>query len=197
MKMKTILGLACLVLGAALIAVLCVGCASAPKTPAATAAPVVQEAEPTPAAQEAEIVPAAPSEPVPSAALFAEEYFRVVGSFHPGTAGSSLRRAHAACGAYRFAAEHRIGSTDIPLLRSTMLEAWESLSEDERGWFDDNFMDVVTVIDNCLSDWESERPLFEDAGVDGEMAALLADPTAQENWSTLLAHTLTLGNSEG
>ena len=135
--------------------------------------------------------------PEPSADELAENYFRVVGSYHEGTAGSSLAQARAAWAVLDFAAGHELRASDIPSLRHNMLAAWESLTEEERGWFDENFLGLVQFIDDCQTDWEGCRGLFEDAGVASEMEQLITDPIALESWETLRDHTLTLGNSEG
>ena len=123
--------------------------------------------------------------PAPSAADCAEGFFRVVGSFHPGTAGSSLGRAQAACSAYRFAAEHRLAEVDGEQLRAALREGRESLGEEERGWFDENYESVCELIEDCRNGWEELRPLFDDAGAAGEMDALLADPAARASWDKL------------
>ncbi len=176
MKKKTILLLLALVLLIAVLAVvLLVGRAPAPQPAENTPEPAAQEtgAESTPRA------------PVPTAAAFAEDFFRVVGRFHPGTAGSSLGRALAACGAYRFAAENKLADTDPALLSAALREGRTLLSEEERGWFDENVGDVAALIETCQNDWEEVRPLFDDAGVAEDMDALLKDPAAPDAWSAL------------
>ncbi len=147
--------------------------------------------EPTPlpfAAVEEKVAPAPQS--------LADDYFRLAVSYHPATAGASLGRAQAACGVLRFAAENEVRSADIPTLRDNMLVGWNSLSDQERKYFDSNFMELVQLLDECQKDWASNRPVFDDAGVAEIMDGLLADPAAIESWETLKAHTLTLGNSE-
>ena len=135
--------------------------------------------------------------PVPSAQTLADEYFRVVGAYHMGTAGSSLAKAKAACDVVSFAAGQKLSGAHIPSLRQNLLQAWESLSEDERTYFDENFLDLVLYIQTCTTDWEQNRGIFEDAGVAEEMEKLLNDPDAMESWNVLQSHTVTLGNSEG
>ncbi|MBQ7523164.1 MAG: hypothetical protein IJT07_01410 [Oscillospiraceae bacterium] len=134
---------------------------------------------------------------VPTQEAFVNDYFHVIGGFLQGTSGSSLAMAQAACEAFRFAVINRMDIVDVPTLRDTMLAAWESMTDEERAAFDANFIDVVQLVDACLADWEGARGTFEDAGVAEDMAALLADPTAQEAWKTLVAHTLTMGNYDG
>ena len=193
MKKKTavkIIGLA-LVL-AALALVLILRWLPAARTPAAPEMPADG-----PAAVIPEPTQSAATAPVPTAQAFADSYFRVVGSFHPGTAGSSLRQAQAACAAVHFAASNRLAEADIPGMRSAMLAAWESLTDDERSWFDENFIGLAELVEACHADWESNRALFEDAGVADQMAILTSDPAAMAHWDTLRANTLTLGNEEG
>ena len=173
-----------------LLAVLLTLCACGRQNAAPTAVPE-QTAAPTAAPAEEEAAP------VPTAEEFVEEYFHVIGAYHSGTAGSSLKRALAACGAVRFAAAHAINAVDHEQLRAGMLSAWEGMSDEERGDFDSNFIEIVRLIDACRADWEAEKGALEDAGVGEEMAALLNDEAAREAWSTLCAHTLTMGNTEG
>lgn len=163
-----------LLLGLALLAALLCGCAS--KRPAAESVPA---AVPETAERQTETVP------VPSAEDCAELYYRVVGRFHPGTAGSSLARALSACEAYRFAAANKLGDADPALLQAVLREAWKTLNEEEQGYFDENIESVCGLIDACLNSWDENRPLFEDAGAASDMEALLADPAAQASWEAL------------
>ena len=75
-----------------------------PAAPAAeTAAPAAQET-PAPVAQE-----------MPAREALIEGYLRTAGSFHPGTAGSSLNRARAACDKRRyFPHKSNSNETDTP-----------------------------------------------------------------------------------
>ena len=91
-----------------------------------------------------------------------------------------------------------IWNEDVPTLRKNMLAAWESLTDEERSAFDSNFLDVVRLIDRCLDDWEVNKGVFTDAGVQADrLEELLKDKAAQVSWSDLVAHTLTMGNSDG
>ena len=129
--------------------------------------------------------------------MFVNDYFRVIGGFAQGTSGSSLKMAQAACDALRFAVLNRIDNMDVQTLRDTLLTAWESMTDDERNAFDANFISVLQLMNDCFADWEGARGRFDDAGVGEDMAVLLADPSAQDAWSTLSSHTLTMGNSDG
>lgn len=129
---------------------------------------------------------------------FADGYFRVIGGYHQGTAGASLAEAKAAYQVFDFAQKHQIWNEDVPTLRRDMLAAWESLSDEERSAFDANFIGVVRLIDRSLDEWETAAGWFRDAGVDTDrMGALLKGTEEQISWSTLVAHTLTMGNSDG
>lgn len=124
-------------------------------------------------------------------------YFHVIGGYHAGTAGSSLAEAKAAYQVFDFAQAHQIWNEDVPTLRADLLAAWESMSDEERSAFDANFISVVRLIDRCLDDWDAIKGQFGDAGVDVDrMGALLKRTDDQVSWSTLVAHTLTMGNSE-
>ncbi|MBQ6047762.1 MAG: hypothetical protein IJL40_00270 [Oscillospiraceae bacterium] len=136
-------------------------------------------------------------EKAPSVEDFLEDYFMPVNSWHPGTAGSSLKMAIAACEVLEFAEDEDFWCTDIPAMRDNMLKAYESLSADEQAFFDENFMSIYALIDSCFEDWESNRGVFEDSGTAGKMAALLADPMVKVSWEVLRNHTFTMGNSDG
>ena len=135
--------------------------------------------------------------PTPTAEELVENYFHVIGGYGKGTAGSTISEALSACDVIRFASGNALWAVDDSSLRANLLEAWESMSEEERMYFDDNFMDVVMLIDSCVTDWEANKGIFEDAGAAEDMEMLLNDPTALTSWYKLRNHTLTLGNSDG
>ena len=134
---------------------------------------------------------------VPSAQELADQYFREVASYQPGTAGSSLKKAMRASHVLSFAVEKELRNTDIPAFRENLLSGWMLLSDEERAYFDENFLAICEQIDACFVDWESNRGVFEDAGAVDTMEVLLTTPNAKEDWDTLKAHTLTMGNSDG
>lgn len=137
------------------------------------------------------------AEEAPSAEDFCEKFFTPVISWHPGTAGSSLKLAMAACEVLKFAADEDLRNTDVPAMRDNMLKAFESLSAEDQAVFDENFMSIYALIDSCFEDWESNRGAFEDSGTAEEMAALLEDPTVRVSWEVLRNNTFTMGNSDG
>ena len=121
----------------------------------------------------------------PTAAQFADEFFREIISFHPGTSGGSLAEAKAAANVYTFAAAHRLWCADPEALQAALREALADLSDDERAGFDENYISVIRLIDACLCDWEGCRGQFESAGAAEKMEAWLAVPTAPIAWATL------------
>lgn len=133
---------------------------------------------------------------IPDAEAFADFYFRVVAGYLKGTAGDSLSEAQSACDVLAFATGNELWQADMETLRANLLEAWESLTDEERANFDANFPDVNELLSGCFENWEGSRSRFEDAGVLDTMEDLLADEIAQQSWDTLSSHTWTLGNGE-
>ncbi|MBR0463683.1 MAG: hypothetical protein IJJ23_04785 [Clostridia bacterium] len=128
---------------------------------------------------------------------FAERFFRVIAGVEQGTAGSSLKLCEAARDAALFAVDYEMWNPDVEAIRANMLEAWNSLTDEQRSAFDSNFMDVVTLMDGCFEDWDANRPQFEDAGAADDMDMVIYDPLNRLAWENLKAYTLTLGNSDG
>ena len=133
---------------------------------------------------------------VPGADVFADLYFRTVAGIPQGTAGASLAAAQAACDMLGFAWGNELWLADADTLRANMLEAWESLTDEERADFDANFPALDALLNGCFEDWEANRGRFEDAGAAETMEDLLADGTSRRSWEALSANTWTLGNSE-
>ena len=134
---------------------------------------------------------------VPTAEEFSDLYFRVVANIPQGTAGSSLAQAQAACDVLGFAYGSELWLADVDMLRANMLEAWDSLTDEEQANFDSNFPALNELLNSCFADRGSYQGLFDDAGVGEAMEELLENGTAQWSWETLSANTWTLGNSEG
>ena len=138
-----------------------------------------------------------PASSAPTAEELTESFFQVIGSIAPGTAGSSLRQAKAAADVMDFAAKRQIWTADNEALRANILAAWEAMSKDEQSAFDESFIPVLSFMRDALADWETNKPVFEDAGVLELMEALRADPSAKLSWDALTGNTLTMGNSTG
>ena len=131
---------------------------------------------------------------VPDAEAFADLYFRVAAGIPQGSSGASLTEAQSACDVLGFAAGSELWLADVETLRANMLEAWESLTDDERARFDESFPALNELINDCFEDWESNRGRFEDAGVADNMEELFEDGTSRWSWDALSANTWTLGN---
>lgn len=133
----------------------------------------------------------------PSTQDFVQDYFTVIGNIPKGTAGASLKLAEAAVSVFQFAQDYNLAGCDISAMRDNMLNAWEKvLDEEERANFDENFMDVVTFMDEAQEDPASVSGQLEDAGVKTDFEKLASQAGAWDNWDTLKANTLTMGNSE-
>lgn len=133
---------------------------------------------------------------VPEAEIFADFYFRRVGSVPLATAGSSLDLAAAACDVLAFASGNELWLSDTETLRNNMLAGWESLTDEERANFDACFPELNELLYGCFADWEQNRGRFDTAGVADTMDELLADGTSEWSWEALSANTWTLGNSD-
>ncbi len=119
----------------------------------------------------------------------AEDYFRAVGSFHPGTSGGTLAKANAAAQAFSCAAGRRFWSVYADTIRFELQAAWESLNDDERSAFKENLDAVAEMIDAAKDDWAGVKGAFEDAGAAADMQSLLLDPTNYISWSILYEQT--------
>lgn len=133
---------------------------------------------------------------VPSAEDFAASYFRAVAGIEQGAAGASLTAAETACGVLTFAAENELWLADEDTLRENMLEAWNSLTDDEQAGFESVFQDLSKLLNSCFEDWEANRGSFADAGAADTMEELMEDGSVQWSWEALRDATWTLGSSE-
>lgn len=132
--------------------------------------------------------------PAPTADEFAEGYFAVLTGLEEGTAGASLKTAHAAAEVCAFAEDYNLYDPDVEPMRTNMLEAYDSMSEAEQEAFWTGFNAVRALLDDCLDDYEANRAAFEDAGVADAMDAIMDDPLSRLAWENLRDHTLTMGN---
>lgn len=138
-----------------------------------------------------------PLSEAPTPEEFADDYFRVLGSVHPGTAGATLAEAVAASKILAFAVSHELQYNDLVTMRANMLKGWESLTKDEQKAFDASFISVVKLIDACYTDWKANKGRFTDAGVAEEMETFMDEYSTIGDWSRLKGNTLTMGNSAG
>ena len=115
----------------------------------------------------------------------AEDFIQVVAGVEQGTAGASLKQAIAACEVWQFAAGSDLADLGVDGLKACLQESLESVDEEVRAAFEENFDGIAALLDACLEDWEANRPLFDDAGVAGEMDALVLDEEVHLNWEML------------
>ena len=127
---------------------------------------------------------------------FADEYFGALTTYGEGVSGFTLKQAVSATEVITFASEHKIADTNTKEMRLNMLEGWDSLDSDDQKIFDENFILLCRLIDDCADNWESNKEMFADAGVDDVMETLLNDEDAMAHWDSLKSNTLTMGNSE-
>lgn len=131
---------------------------------------------------------------VPTPEQFVNDYFKVVGSYEQGTAGSSLKEAIAAKDAVYFAVFNTLYNADLQKMRDNMLAGWESMSKDDQERFDANFMNVVDLVNKAIENYDSVAGTFEDAGVGDIMRDLIKAEEGRLSWETLSANTFTMGN---
>ena len=96
-----------------------------------------------------------------------------------------------------FASRNTIWAADNAELRTNILAAWNSLTEDEQAAFDGNFISVLTAVRDAKEDWDGNKGAYEDAGVAETVTGLLGNRGAWLSWETLTSNTLTMGNSDG
>ena len=115
----------------------------------------------------AETVPQATKAPETYDALYAEysaAYQALDGVLgaQPGTAGSSLKGAIAACGLLDWAQElPEDGASRLP---EEILSWYLNLSEDELAILDESFEAVLSQADDIAADFEDAKALLDDAG---------------------------------
>lgn len=130
----------------------------------------------------------------PTVEALTEGYFDVLSGLESGTAGASLKTAIAASEVCAFAQAHALYNPDIEPLRANLRAAFEAMRAEDQASFWQGFDAVRALLDDCLADWETVRPQFEDAGVAVAMDGIMADPLNRLAWENLRDHTLTMGN---
>ena len=132
----------------------------------------------------------------PDADYLAEYYFRLAAGYHKGTAGAALAEAEAAGEVLSLCWSWDLWGVDTQELRDNLLGAWESLTDEERTAFDENFPELCELLDSCFADWESNQDRFEDADSREMMDWMVEDEQVRDAWEVLKASTWTLGNQE-
>ena len=106
-----------------------------------------------------------------------------------GSAGYSLKLAVATCKALAFAEEKALQDADMDALVESLDIAWDALGAARQLRFMENRNAVFAQADAAFEDYENEAPLYEDAGVDADMAKLIASETARAAWQALTEAT--------
>ena len=107
-----------------------------------------------------------------------------------GSAGYSLKLAVAVCKALTFAEEKALRDADRDALVENLDIAWDALGAARQLRFMENRDAVFAQADAAFEDYANEAPLYEDAGVDADMARLAASETARAAWQVLTEATL-------
>ena len=103
-------------------------------------------------------------------------------SYHPGTAGSSLKQALAAANVLRFATEQKLSRNDC---KTAFEKAWSETDEESQKYFRENYEGLSWLITSAFSDYDSVSGVFEDAGVAEIMRTALGQADAEKDWDAL------------
>ena len=103
-------------------------------------------------------------------------------SYHPGTAGSSLKQAAAAANVLRFATEQKLSRNDC---KTAFEKAWSETDEDSQKYFRENYEGLSWLITSAFSDYDSVSGVFEDAGAAEIMRTALGTADAEKDWDVL------------
>lgn len=105
-------------------------------------------------------------------------------SYHPGTAGSSLKQALAAANVLRFATEQKLSRNDC---KTAFEKAWSETDEESQKYFRENYEGLSWLITSAFSDYDSVSGVFEDAGAAEIMRTALGQADAEKDWDALNA----------
>ena len=103
-------------------------------------------------------------------------------SYHPGTAGSSLKQALAAANVLRFATEQKLSRNDC---KTAFEKAWSETDEESQKYFRENYEGLSWLITSAFSDYDSVSGVFEDAGAAEIMRTALGQADAGKDWDAL------------
>ena len=105
-------------------------------------------------------------------------------SYHPGTAGSSLKQALAAANVLRFATEQKLSKNDC---KAAFEKAWSETDEESQSYFRENYEGFSWLITTAFSDYDSVSGVFEDSGAAEIMKTALGQADAEKDWDALNA----------
>ena len=114
--------------------------------------------------------------------LIRENIIEEAVSFHPGTAGSSLRQAAAAADLLQFVTEQKLRNTDC---KAAFEAAWDSTDQETQEYFRENFEGLSRLITSAFDDYDSVKDLFEDSGAAEKMEKSLSEKSAAKDWQSL------------
>ena len=114
--------------------------------------------------------------------LIRENIIEEAVSFHPGTAGSSLRQAAAAADLLQFVTEQKLRNTDC---KAAFEAAWDSTDQETQEYFRENFEGLSWLITSAFDDYDSVKDLFEDSGAAEKMEKSLSEKSAAKDWQSL------------
>ena len=114
--------------------------------------------------------------------LIRENIIEEAVSFHPGTAGSSLRQAVAAADLLQFVTEQKLRNTDC---KAAFEAAWDSTDQETQEYFRENFEGLAWLITSAFDDYDSVKDLFEDAGAAERMEKSMAKENGVKDWQSL------------
>ena len=114
--------------------------------------------------------------------LIRENIIEKAVSFHPGTAGSSLKQAAAAAEILQFATEQKLRNTDC---KTAFEAAWNITDQETQEYFRENFEGLSQLITSAFDDYDSVKDLFEDAGAAERMEKSMAKDNGVKDWQSL------------
>ena len=114
--------------------------------------------------------------------MIQENIIEEAASFHPGTAGSSLRQAAAAADILQFATEQKLRNTDC---KTAFEAAWNITDQETQEYFRENFEGLSQLITSAFDDYDSVKDLFEDAGAAERMEKSMAKDNGVKDWQSL------------
>ena len=162
-----------------MIAAAAAGCTYTMEAPASPVQAIPEDAKGGSSEGQTELVP---DERKLSPELLRDYVLIPATEFHPGSAGSTLGCARSAARILTFCTENQLRLEDQEKLDQMMKDACELLSEDEKGWLQENLPGLLDVADSVFSDYDGMKGLFEDAGAGDLASGVLAVEHAQEDW---------------
>ncbi|MBR4473088.1 MAG: hypothetical protein IKS55_05575 [Oscillospiraceae bacterium] len=106
-------------------------------------------------------------------------------SFHPGTAGSSLKQAQAAAEIMSNISGPDYRYADAEQLKQSMVTAFGMLSEEEQGWLKENLPGVLATVDELFASYPEIPGVFDDAGAEELVEEAMQTNMTAEDWGKI------------